>query len=193
MKKGLLVRILLITTFIIIASAFIVAKNRINYDINESPSKYSLSSVRERTNYTNFIKKYLTPSKLNNFLNVQKIHYEVVKKYASGIGALNWFKYEAYTELFYQLFDKNRNNFDDCPVTENFKQKFKPNVFHYYKFNDAEDSSVNCGIDDDALQLSVNEAGDFIAGEPGYIYYHHFHYTLDEEGNVDDIIFDYTE
>lgn len=193
MKKGLLVRILLITTFIIIASAFIVAKNKINYDINESPSKYSLSSVRERTDYTNFIKKYLKPSKLNNFLNVQKIHYEVVKEYASGTGALNWFKYEAYSELFYQLFDKNRNNFDDCPVTDDFKKKFDKNLFIYFNLVDSNDSLVDCHVDRQDLTLDVDEAGDFIAGEPGYIYYHHFHYTLDEEGNVDDIIFDYTE
>lgn len=193
MKKGLLVRILLITTFIIIASAFIVAKNRINYDINESPSKYSLSSVRERTDYTNFIKKYLKPSKLNNFLNVQKIHYEVVKKYASGIGALNWFKYEAYTELFYQLFDKNRNNFDDCPLSSNFKLKFKNNLFDYFNLNDVADCTVSCGIDMKNNVLNIEEAGDFVVGEPGYIFYHHFHYVLDDEGNIDDVILDYTE
>ncbi len=183
----------MIIVMAIIVYFFIVRNNEVSYDINEPPSKYALSTIDEKTNYTNFIKKYLKPDKLSNFLNVQRIHYEIIKKYDIGSDALNWFRYEAYTELFYQLFDKNRSSFDDCPVTSNFKVKFDKNLFKYFKLNDADDGTVSCGIDIDNMVLNVEEAGDFVAGEPGYIYYHHFHYILDEEGNVDDVIFDYTE
>lgn len=63
----------------------------------------------------------------------------------------------------------------------------------YFRFNDVNDSSIDCGISDIDKTLKITEAGDFNVGEPGYINYHHFHYILDDDGNVDDIIFDYTE
>ena len=163
------------------------------YNIEDSVKSIEMSNDEEYKRYLKFIRQYISPAKLVNFVDFRDLYLGDYNEKATGHTVLRQMKFYAYKELFNELFNRERTNFDDCPVTENFKQKFKPNVFHYYKFNDVEDSSVNCGIDDDALQLSVNEAGDFIAGEPGYIYYHHFHYTLDGEGNVDDIMFDYTE
>lgn len=135
----------------------------------------------------------MAPQKLAKFVNYNELHIQGYNDKADGFTILNQMKFNGYTNMFDSLFDKNRIDFDDCAVTNGFKKKFKPNLFYYFKFNDAEDSSINCGVDDDALLLDVTEAGNFEVGEPGYIFYHHFHYILDEEGNVDDVIFDYTE
>ena len=178
---------------VIVLSLLIYNFNIKKYDMDSSFNGVKINSKQDFNNYLSYIKKHIRPKELAAFVNYNSLHLSNFTDKATGHTVLRQMKFYAYKELFNELFNRDRKNFDDCPVTENFKQKFKPNVFHYYKFNDREDSSINCGIDDNALLLNVNEAGDFIAGEPGYIYYHHFHYILDEEGNVDDIIFDYTE
>lgn len=184
--------VLFFVIFILIIVGIYFLKN-MRFDINRSPSEYKLDMAENKGKYVEHIKKYIKPEKLCNFLNIEHIDFFYIEEYNTGNDALEWFKYEAYTELFYQMFDKNRNGYDDCPVTENFKNKFGRNLFEYFKFNNIEDSAIDCGISDKEKTLRVTEAGDFTVGEPGYIYYHHFHYTLDDEGNIDDIIFDYKE
>lgn len=188
-KKKILI-IFLILVLLVIA-AYVVKKHQ--FDVNKSPADYNLNTMKNKSKYLEFVKKYIEPKKLGNFLNVEYVDFFQVEKYDSGIDSLKWFQYEAYTELFNQMFDKNRKGFDDCPVSEKYKNKFGNNLFEYFKFSNVSDSSIDCGITTKDKILDVTEAGDFNLGEPGYVYYHHFHYVLDDEGNVDDIIFDYTE
>ena len=44
------------------------------------------------------------------------------------------------------LFYKERMNFDDCPVTENFKNKFDKNLLDYFEIRDSEDCEINCNL-----------------------------------------------
>ena len=37
-------------------------------------------------------------------------------------------------------------NFDDCPVTENFKNKFDKNLLDYFEIRDSEDCEINCNL-----------------------------------------------
>lgn len=190
MKKKCIVTAIIM---IIVIALLIILKFLKKYDLSNSPSVYNLNTEYKKGKYINIISKEIYPEKLRNFLNVKRIPFSIVDEYNSGFDSISFFKYEAYTELFNQLFDKNRNDYEDCPVTNNFKSKFGNNLFEYFKLNDYNDSDVDCGISDKEKTLRVTEAGDFNLGEPGYIFYHHFHYVLDDEGNVDDVIFDYTE
>lgn len=190
MKKKYII-ILLIAIAISIFCVFYICKK--HYDITEPPKKYVLKTDSEQKKYVSFIKNYIKPKKLGNFLNIKRIHFSFINEYENGNDALEWFKYEGYKELFYQMFDKKRNGYNDCPVTDNFKNKFVNNLFKYFKFEDVDDSEINCILSIDDKKIEITEMGDFNLGEPGYIFYHHFHYVLDDEGNVDDVIFDYTE
>lgn len=58
---------------------------------------------------------------------------------------------------------------------------------------ESEDCESNCLLNNEERYLTVEVYGNFKNTEPTYQMTHHFKYTLDEEGNVDDIIFDYTE
>ena len=42
-------------------------------------------------------------------------------------------------------------------------------------------------------EIIVEAYGNFKNTESTYWTTHHFHYTLDDEGNVDDIVFDHTD
>lgn len=188
-------KIYLIVTIILvfIVSGYIYFDNEMRYDINESPKKYILKIEAQQKEYIDFIRKYIKPEKLSNFLNIDEIHFSFICEYESGEKSLDWFKRECYKEMFYQMFDKNRKNYDDCPVTKEFANKYGANLFEYFNFQNVHDSEISCRISDKNKTIVVTEMGDFNLGEPGYIYYHHFHYILDDEGNVDDVIFDYTE
>ena len=95
--------------------------------------------------------------------------------------------------LFMSMFDKERTNFDDCPVTNNFKEKFTENLLKYFNLIESDDCESNCLLNREDKEITVEVYGNFKNTEPTYWITHHFHYTLDDEGNVDDVIFDYTE
>lgn len=183
----------LMILIVIVLSLLIYNFNVKKYDINVSFNAVQINSERDLNNYLSFIKKYVKPKELVSFVNYNELHLSNFTDRATGNTVLEEMTYSAYDSLFNSFFDRERKNFDDCPVTNNFKSKFHTNLFEYFDFYSSEDAFTSCSIDYEKLLLDIEEAGNFVAGEPGYIYYHHFHYTLDEEGNVDDIIFDYTE
>ena len=98
-------------------------------------------------------------------------------------------EFDGYECLFKSMFDKTRTNFDDCPVTENFKNKFNTNLMQYFNLIESED----CLLNREDENITIEVFGNFKNTEPTYWTTHHFKYTLDDEGNVDDIIFEYTE
>lgn len=192
MKKKCFI-IVLILASILAALVYVFLLRKHNYNINEPPKKYILKTETQQKEYIDFIKSYIKPAKLGGFLNVERIHFSFINEYDTGTASLEWFTYEAYKELFYQMFDKNRTSYNDCPVTNSFVEKFDKNLFEYFNFINVEDCDIGCLLFDDEKRIEITEAGNYNLGEPGYILYHHFHYTLDDEGNVDDVIFDYTE
>ena len=105
-------------------------------------------------------------------------------------------KFKAYKMMFVSLFDKSRTNFSDCPVSDNFKNKFNVNLIDYFNLYAADDYNVNCNLDMENKNFTIEIYG--IEGysenlEPNYSNTYNFHYALDDEGNVDDIILIETE
>ena len=99
--------------------------------------------------------------------------------------------YEGYDNLFISMFNKSRTDFNDCPVTDNFKTKFNTNLIDYFNLYTGEDYNVNCSLDIDNKNFDIEIYG--IEGysenlEPNYSNTYNFNYSLDDEGNVDDII-----
>ena len=185
---------IMITFFVIIVAFIILLKLTIKkYSIDDDIRNLNLKTELDKKIYYATIINYIEPKKLSNFVNYTDMNLTGYSDKANGYTILDDIKYEAYRNLFVKMFDKNKKNFDDCPVTKNFTNKFNDNLFKFFKFENKEDSFVSCSIDRQNFILDVTEAGDFVAGEPNYIFYHHFHYILDDEGNVDDIIYDYTE
>ena len=99
-------------------------------------------------------------------------------------------EFNAYKRLFNSLFDKERIDFNDCPVTNSFKIKFKENLLKYFGLIESEDCESNCMLYQDENKIDLEVYGNFENTEPTYWKTYHFHYTLDSEGNVDDVIFD---
>ena len=185
--------VLIFFIFIAVGVTYLLMQEGQRYDMEQSVKAVKIVNKTDLQKYYKYILKYMKPSKLSNFSEFTDVYLKDYTEKATGYTVLDDLSYDAYKRLFNGMFKKNRINYDDCPVTDNFKKKFDKNLFIYFNLVDSNDSLVDCQVDRQDLALDVEEAGDFIAGEPGYIYYHHFHYTLDEEGNVDDIIFDYTE
>ena len=190
-KKSKLVYFILVIGIIIVICP--IWKLNKSYDINASIKSVKINNSEELKKYHGFLLKYISPKKLANFSNYNDISVVGYTEKANGYTVLDDMKYDAYRRMFNRMFDKDRENFDDCPVTDSFKKKFNTNLFKYFDLKNSDSSLVDSSLDKENKTLDVTEAGDFVAGEPGYIYYHHFHYVLDEEGNVDDVIFDYTE
>ena len=90
------------------------------------------------------------------------------------------------------MFDKERKGFDDCPVTQKFKDKFKTNLLEHFNLIISDDCESDCLLNIEEQKLEVEVYGEFENTEPTYTKTYHFHYTLDDEGNVDDVIFDNT-
>ena len=90
-------------------------------------------------------------------------------------------------------FSNNQINFDECPVTKKFKEKFNDNLLNYFNLNESEDCGSMCSLNRKDKEIIVEVYGNFKNTEPTYWTTHHFHYTLDDEGNVDDVVFDYTD
>ena len=184
-------KIIYLIVFIIIGIVLFYNFYKRKYDIGDSFNSVKINSENDLNNYLGYIKTYMKPKKLANFVNYNDLHLSDFTDKATGYTILDEMEYEAYDRLFNSLFDRKREKFDDCPVTSNFKNKFSTNLFKCFNLYNSEDGSASCSIDREELRLDITEAGNFEVGEPGYIFYHHFHYTLDEEGNVDDVIFDY--
>ena len=170
---------------------FLTKGVRKKYDIDKVFSSYNLEE--ERDDYLDSIKKYIYPQKLRIFIDNDYITFSQYKDTATGNVIKNQMIFKGYKMLFTSLFDKERTNFDDCPVTENFKEKYNTNLLYYFGLNASDDCDIICSLDTNEKTFVIEVYGNFKNTEPTYWKTHHFHYTLDNDGNVDDVIFDYTD
>ena len=197
MIKNVKIIILIIITILITLIAFIVYKYRkyyisqYKYGIGEAISSYDLKNNREE--YIDYLKGFIEPEKLKSFVYNDYITFSQYKDTATGYTIKNQMEFKAYKSLFMSMFDKERVNFEDCPVTENFKEKFNTNLLNYFNLVESEDCESDCLLNREDKEITVEIYGNFKNTEPTYWTTHHFHYTLDDEGNVDDVVFDYTE
>lgn len=188
-KKVLLVSFVILVIFIIILS--VTKKN--TYDIEKAVVEYDISNDKIKYEYLDYLKKQLNPQKLSNFIDNDYIYLENYNKNANGYSVIREMTVEGYSNLFISMFDKERVNFDDCPVTEKFRKKFNNNLSSYFGLMNEDDAQINCILDYNESKIELKEYSNFKNFEPTVIYNYYFHYTLDDEGNVDDVIFDYTE
>ena len=189
-------RIIIIGFIIVLISIILFMlhkKNENNYDINTELGKYDLNNKAIEYDYLNYLKSTIYPIKLRKFIDILYVNYERYKENATGKVVKNQMEFLGYKFLFNSMFDKERKNYDDCPVTDNFKKKFDKNLLYYFNLNESEDCGSMCSLNQKDKEIIVEVYGNFKNTEPTYWTTHHFHYTLDDEGNVDDVVFDHTD
>ena len=184
-------KIMITIIIILLALSFILKTMIFRYDINLPIKNYNINN--ESDSYLNYLKKYIRPSKLSKFIKNEYIYLDDYYEDATGNDVIIELYYEAYENLFIYLFNKGTINFDDCPVTDNFKKKYKIDLLDYFNLKESEDCNSNCLLNSEEKEVVVEVYGTFKNTEPTYWKTHHFHYILDNDGNVDDVIFDYTE
>ena len=189
-------RIIIIGFIIVLISIILFMlhkKNENNYDINTELGKYDLNNEAIEYDYLNYLKSTIYPIKLRKFIDILYVNYERYKENATGKVVKNQMEFLGYKFLFNSMFDKERKDYDDCPVTDNFKKKFDKNLLYYFNLNESEDCESMCSLYRKDKEIIVEVYGNFKNTEPTFWTKHHFHYTLDDEGNVDDVVFDYTD
>ena len=182
-----------IIILIVVAILIIYKFNNLNYNIDNKVLNYNLTNKNDRDAYIDYLKNYVYPEKLRSFVNNDYINFDQYTNEADGNIVVEQLEFNGYKRLFNSMFDKDRTNFDDCPVTEKFKEKFKTNLFDYYNLSKSEDCQKICSLYRQEKDIKVEVFGNFKNTEPTYWTTLHFKYTLDKDGNVDDVTFDYTE
>ncbi len=186
--------IMIIMVILILLIGFIVTVKESNkYNINKPIRSYDLLNVKVKNDYLEFLKQNIYPEKIRKFIDNDFVPTSLLNDFDTGNEMIDLMKFNGYKYLFKSLFDKNRIDFDDCPVTETFKKRFNTNLFNYFNLEVSDDSIVNCMLNYEDNSVAVEVYGNFKNTEPTYWNTHHFKYTLDKDGNVDDVTFDYTE
>ena len=186
--------IMIIIVILILLIGFIVTVKESNkYNINKPIRSYDLLNVKVKNDYLEFLKQNIYPEKIRKFIDNDFVPTSLLNDFDTGNEMIDLMKFNGYKYLFKSLFDKNRIDFDDCPVTETFKKGFNTNLFNYFNLEVSDDSTVNCMLNYEDNSVAVEVYGNFKNTEPTYWTTHHFKYTLDKDGNVDDVTFDYTE
>lgn len=186
--------IMIIMVILILLIGFIVTVKESNkYNINKPIRSYDLLNVKVKNDYLEFLKQNIYPEKIRKFIDNDFVPTSLLNDFDTGNEMIDLMKFNGYKYLFKSLFDKNRIDFDDCPVTETFKKGFNTNLFNYFNLEVSDDSTVNCMLNYEDNSVAVEVYGNFKNTEPTYWTTHHFKYTLDKDGNVDDVTFDYTE
>lgn len=188
-KKALKVISVALLLIIIGSLLFITTKKSFKYTMETQIANVNI--VKEKNNYLEYLKQFVKPNKLQKFINNGYINLSSYKETATGADVIWELYYEAYDNLFISMFNKSRTGFNDCPVTDNFKTKFNTNLIDYFNLYASENYNVNCSLDIENKDFTIEIYG--IEGysenlEPNYSNTYYFHYTLDDEGNVDDII-----
>lgn len=187
------IKCIIIVLFIVLSVTLIYILKKNTFSVNTQIGNYKLSNPNIKDKYLNYLKKYITVHKLTNFIQNDYVALSPMNKATTGKEVIQAMEFIGYKMLFISMFDKNRINFDDCPVTSNFKHKFNTNLLHYFNLNASDDCDINCLLNREDKELIVEVYGNLVNTEPTYGYVHRFHYTLDSEGNVDDIVYDDTE
>ena len=188
-KRYMIIVVLIITIFI----ALFYINTVKTFDIKMEIKNYQLTNSQVKDNYMNYLKKYIKVNKLMDFIINDYVALSPMSETATGEDVIKAMEFVGYKMLFKSMFDKTRTNFDDCPVTEKFKEKFNTNLLEYFDLKASEDCESNCLLNREKQEVIVEVYGNFENTEPTYQNTHYFHYTLDSDGNVDDVIFDYTE
>ena len=190
LKKNNKVLFGIILMLLLFAFVIIGKKLTPRYDLNTPIKQYNIKNKEIRDHYIDYLKKHIKPQKLQKFANNKYISLSIYEENENGTIIIEQIKLNAIKRLFISLFDKSRTNFSDCPVSDNFKNKFNVNLIDYFNLYAADDYNVNCNLDMKNKNFTIEIYG--IEGysenlEPNYRNTYNFHYTLDDEDNVDNI------
>ena len=193
MKKCKTIIISIAIFAILVLSIVLLNIKKDKYDIDMPVSNYDLSNYENEDKYIDYFKKEIYPLQLRSFIDNDFVPTNLLSDEDTGKEMIELMKFIGYKSLFTSMFDKKRVDFDDCPVTKNFKEKYNTNLLYYFALNASDDCDIICSLDINEKTLIIEVYGNFKNTEPTYWKTHHFHYTLDSDGNVDDVILDYTE
>lgn len=176
---------------IIITTVFCVSCTNLDYyDIDAPINKYGFTSSNVSGTYLDSIKKNIYPEKIRKYIVNEYVPTSILRDDATGNEVVELMKLIGYEQMFKSLFDKNRSNFDDCPVTEKFKSKFNTNLITFFNIEEKEKADVDCKLNVDKKEFEIEIQGfdGYSANlEPNYFRTYHFGYVLDADGNIEDI------
>ena len=187
-RKMIIVCFLVLTILLISIIVLNTKKNKFN--VNISISNYDFSDYKVEDEYINYLKKDIYPIKLRSFIDNDFVPTNLLSQDDTGKEMTELMRFVGYKTLFISMFDKGRTNFDECPLTGNFKEKYATNLLDSFGLRESEDCRSSCLLNMEEHSFTVEVYGNFENTEPTYWKTHDFHYTLDGEGNVDDVIMD---
>ena len=154
-------------------------------DLNKPFSYYNIKNEIELDIFIERIAKYLKPKELQKYIDYSLYEYKYIKDSWNKIDnlyeILNKLPKGTYANLLEQLLD-NKVNYDEAPLTEHFKEKFKDGLLIEYANLDINNSFSWIKYDFEnryfTLQANIGEAVD----------YYYFNFILDQDGYLDDIV-----
>ena len=158
-----------------------------NYNLDEKPINYKVDTKKGREEYFEYLKQYIKPIRLLNFINDNDI--DSLKYNTNGNEMIKWLIKVAYINMFESMFDINRTNFNDCAVTKKFLEKFNANLTDFFSIS-YDEVWVNTSTLNKTRKVEAR-SGITLDGEAEYAMLYRFKYTLDEDGNVDDVILEH--
>ena len=148
-------------------------------DLNKPFSYYNINNETDLDDLVEKIAKYLKPIELQKYVDYSLYEYKYIKDSWNKIDnlyeILNKLPKGTYANLLEQLLD-NKVNYDEAPLTEHFKEKFKDGIIREYDLYGwkSYDFNKKCFV----LTKYNGEAQDD----------YYFNFILDEEGYLDDIV-----
>jgi hypothetical protein len=186
-KKVILIMVLVVAAAIV---AYFFNFTNKSYDIDAPMNKYGFTSSNVSGAYLDSIKKNIYPEKIRKYIVNEYVPTSILRDDATGNEVVELMKLIGYEQMFKSLFDKNRSNFDDCPVTEKFKSKFNANLITFFNIEEKEKADVDCklNVDKKEFEIEIQSFDGYSANlEPNYFRTYHFGYAHDADGNIDDI------
>ena len=171
-------------------------------DLNKPFSYYNIKNEIELDIFIERIAKYLKPKELQKYIDYSLYEYKYIKDSWNKIDnlyeILNKLPKGTYANLLEQLL-YNKVNYDEAPLTEYFKEKFdsaKGILYDYgLEIGSQEFKWVGYDYEKKYFVVETNKGDEIIENiDKWYIYsqdYHYFNFVLDEEGYLDDIVFDH--
>ncbi len=154
-------------------------------DLNKPFNYYNIETNEKLQDLITRVILFVKPKKLQKFIDVStfSIRHDW-NKYNRIYDYFNTLLDIAYQNLLRQLL-RNKVNYDEAPLTEHFKEKFKDGYLGEYSYLCKVGGWTSYDFEKKYFVLSEYK------GESQDDYY--FNFSLDDEGNLDDIVLEHIE
>ena len=157
------------------------------YNLVEKSRNFGVDTKIDRDKYFEYLINNIENDKIKEYIYQRDFYDEYSGMNGSTI--LKLLTSNAYRNFFEAIFNKNVNDFSNCPVTEKFIKKYKQNLVEYFNIK-GEEFWVSTETDKQIIKVEAR-SGISLDGEAEYSMLYRFKYTLDEDGNVDDVILEH--